>query len=115
MESVYSHPIFLAALGLAVGAGVMILTIAKWGRKLFGLEEPTRICPFAQDHPRFQQFMGESLKDRANMREFLEDINGKVNGISSNTMEMKGKLDLLLQGARVRWNSGLIPPDSNRP
>lgn len=111
MESVYSHPIFLAALGLAVGAGVMILTIAKWGRKIFGLEEPPRSCPFAQDHPKFQQFMGESLEDRRNMRNFLEDINKKVNGVGSDTREMKGKLDLLLQGARVRWNNGLIPPE----
>jgi hypothetical protein len=35
-------------------------------------------------------------------------------GIGSNTAEMKGKLDLLLQGARVRWNAGLIPTEDKR-
>lgn len=105
--------------GLAVGGGIMILAIAKWGRKFFAGEKGDRgdvgpsACPFAQDHPKLQEFMGESLRDRREMRSFLEDINGKVGYVSGNVFEMKGKLDLLLQGARVRWNSGLIP-DNNK-
>jgi hypothetical protein len=114
MDVLLAHPIVLAAIGLAIGGGIMILAIARWGRKLFGLEETAKICPFAQDHPTFQKFMGESIADRKNMRDFLEDINGKVNVVGSDTREMKGKLDLLLQGARVRWNNGLIPLDKRK-
>jgi hypothetical protein len=89
----------------------MVLGLAKWGKKFIREETAMESCPFSSDHPKLQEFMGESLRDRKNLRNFLEDINGKVNGVSLNIGEMKGKLDLLLQGARVRWNAGLIPPD----
>ena len=109
--------IFQAVAGGAVGVGMMIVILSKWGNKLFGgkkefSEAPT--CPYANDHPKLQEFMGASLQDRADMRAFLQDINGKVQGVSADTQAMRGKLDLLLQGARVRWNSGLIPPDDKK-
>lgn len=96
----------------------MIVFLAKWGAKLFGNDLPvtkgtSRVdeCPFTRDHPTIQQFMGESLQDRKDMREYLDDINHKVIAVGINVSEMKGKLDLLLQGARVRWNSGIIPKE----
>ena len=119
--------VFQGAAGGAVGVGIMILLLAKWGKKIFGGDAllvgpqgaqgipgvPGTLspCPFAGDHPTLQAFMGESLADRQDMRKFLEDINGKVNTMNSGVSKMEGKLDLLLQGARVRWNSNLIPPD----
>ena len=111
--------VFQGAAGGAVGVGIMILLLAKWGKKIFGVDSGTptteyQPCPFAGDHPTLQKFMGESLKDREDMRGFLEDINSDVKQVSKNVGEMKGKLDLLLQGARVRWNSGLIPPEDRK-
>lgn len=104
-----------AVLGGTVGVGVIILLLAKWGEKFFGIKksEPgqTAPCPYAMDHPRFQEFMGESTQDRKDMKGFLEAINGKVEKVSIEQGQVVGKLDLLLQGARVRWNSGLIPED----
>ena len=35
ISDVCGHPIFLAMVGLSVGAGIMIIFLAKWGRKLF--------------------------------------------------------------------------------
>ena len=112
--------------GLAVGGGLMILGIAKWGRKVFlgdkgeqgeqGDKGPTgnRVsCPFAGDHPKLQEFMGESLQDRKDMRGFLEDINRRVGKVDNGVYEMKGKLDLLLKGARVRWNGALPSGDTD--
>ena len=110
-----------AFIGGTVGVGMMILLLAKWGTRFFGgkvhtesigLIAPT--CPYASDHPKLQEFMGASLQDRADMRSFLQDINNKVQGVSADTQAMRGKLDLLLLGARVRWNSGLIPPDDKK-
>ena len=101
-----------AVLGGTVGVGVMILLLAKWGKKFFGGEAgPNSPCPYASDHPKFQEFMGESAQDRKDMKGFLEAINGKVEKVSIRQGEVVGKLDLLLQGARVRWNQGLIPDD----
>ncbi len=91
----------------------MIVLLAKWGKKIFAINETTN-CPYAADHPELQKFMGESLQDRREMRNFLEDINQKVQVDSKVTARMEGKLDLLLQGARVRWNAGLIPPDAKK-
>jgi hypothetical protein len=119
----------IAALGvgLAVGGGLMILSIAKWGRRLivgdkgeqgdrgdrgFQGSPGNTACPFAGDHPKLQEFMGETLQDRKNMRGFLDDINRKVGSVDGNVSEMKGQLDLLLRGARVRWNGAL--PDGGR-
>lgn len=107
-------------IGLSVGGGIMILALSKWGRRILQGErgEPgmpgATTCPFAGDHPKLQEFMGESLQDRKNMRGFLEDINHKVNGVGADIGSIKGKLDLLLQGARVRWNSGLIPQEKDK-
>lgn len=57
-------------------------------------------------------FIAASAQDREEMRNFREDIYVKVNGLATVTSKMEGKLDLLLQGARVRWNSGIIPPNN---
>lgn len=109
------HYIAAGSAGLAIGVGVMITLLAKYGRKLLGIEGEAVVvkeeCPYAKDHPELQKFMGESKADRADLRDFLEDIDEKIDTTGRNVAEMKGKLDLLLQGARVRWNSGIIPPE----
>jgi hypothetical protein len=102
--------------GLSIGAGAMIVFLAKWGAKLFGgipINKVNQVddCPFTKDHPTIQQFMGESLQDRHDMRGFLEDINAKVGTVGSDVSEMKGQLNLLLRGARVRWNGAMKEGD----
>lgn len=111
-----SHPIFVGAAGGTVGIGIMVVFLVKWGCKIFGGSKSVSNsvdCPYAGDHPKLQEFMGASMQDRKDMREFLSDINGKVNGVSMNIGNIEGKLDMLLKGARVRWNAGLIPPDKD--
>ena len=108
-----------AFLGGSVGVGIMILLLAKWGDKLFGKknggEPPTMLpCPYAADHPRISEFMGDSNRDRQDMKEFLRAINDKVEKVGIEQGKVVGKLDLLLQGARVRWNAGLIPDDEGK-
>ena len=112
-EICWYNPYILLGVGLSVGVGIMIIGLAKWGRKIFTGEQPIEPagCPYASEHPKLQEFMGASLQDRKDMRGFLEDINGKVGKVDVSIAKMEGKLDLLLQGARVRWNTGLIPPD----
>jgi hypothetical protein len=136
---------YIAALGvgLAVGGGLMILGIAKWGKSWFGGERGEQgdrgsqgnqgdrgaqgyqgergyvgitgkgECPFAVDHPRLQEFMGESLQDRKDMRGFLNDINNQVNTVNENVLLMKAKLELIWKGAKVRWNGALPSADSD--
>ena len=106
--------IFQAVAGGAVGVGIMILLLAKWGKKILGGDVPVAACPYAPDHPKFQEFMGASEQDRKDMKGFLTEINGKVEKIAIRQGETVGKLDLLLQGARVRWNAGLIPDDKGK-
>ena len=115
-EGVTAEWIFQGMAGAVVGVGIMILILAKWGSKLFGGEKGERgiqgiqgnpgPCPYAQEHPKLQEFMGASTQDRADMRRFLEGINNKVDEVNSDTKEMKGKLDMILKSARVQWNEG---------
>lgn len=109
-QSVLNSPWVGLGAGLAVGAGAMIVFLAKWGSKIFGTPvaaEKVDDCPYAKDHPALQKFMGESTRDRSDMRDFLEDINGKVERAGLTISKIEGKLDLLLQGARVRWNGDM--------
>ena len=106
--------IFQAVAGGAVGVGIMILLLAKWGKKILGGDVPVAACPYAPDHPKFQEFMGASEQDRKDMKGFLTDINNKVTAGNIEVAKMGTKLDLLLTGARLRWNQGLIPDDKGK-
>lgn len=110
-------PFLLLGVGLAIGVGLMILVLAKWGHKIFfternhSLEEETPLhsipCKYAKDQSMIKKYMEDQDRERKDMWQFLGNIN-------NTQLEMKGKLDLLLQGARVRWNQGLIPPEDNK-
>jgi hypothetical protein len=116
VEHFLLNPFVALGIGLAVGGGIVIIVLARWGRKVLGIgdSDSTKVCPYAADHPKIQEFMGESTRDRVDLREFLGDMNGKMSGIGSSVSRMEGMLDILLRGARVRWNSGLIPPEEDR-
>jgi hypothetical protein len=111
LESITTSWIFHAFAGGAVGVGVMIITLARWGKKLLGIDRAGSICPYVSDHPKLQEFMGQSHQDRKDLRDFLEDINDKVVKDGQITARMEGKLDVLLQGARVRWNGAMPTKD----
>lgn len=108
--------IFQGMAGGAVGVGMMIIFLAKWGKKLFGGEQGETgergarglsSCPYQSDHPRVNEFITSSEEDRHNVWVKLGDISNSV-------ARMDGKLELLLRGARVRWNNGLIPSPRER-
>ena len=109
--SVESNIWFLGMAGLVVGLGIVGLLFARLGNWAFGKkkdnaqDESTILpCPYANDHPVVHDFMDESRADRRKMWEFLGTIR-------DTQMEMRGQLGMLVKGARIRWNQGLIPPD----
>lgn len=111
-----ASPYFLGMAGGVVGVGFLTLFLAKWGRKFFAGEKGDPgpqgprgypACPYKDDHPMVKKFMESSERERGEMWEKLAEI-------SKTVAKMDGKLEMLLAGARVRWNSGLIPDTKER-
>jgi hypothetical protein len=111
----YPSIVFYLGAGLTVGVGIIIMGLAKWGKKFFAGDkgdkgdtgaQGTPSCPYASDHPLMLKFMGESTQDRHDMREFIKAVDGKVEGTSKIVNRVDAKMDLILKSARIKWNGG---------
>jgi len=105
MEQLICNPWFAGGAGLSVGVGVMILALAKWGRKIFVPEAPLS-ADVNSDHPtiaRIWQKINEVEGRQVNLRTILPDTyvrRDDFREMRETQIRMENKLDHFMEDCR---------------